>query len=92
MQGRTTAGVWMVSAFIFLLEKNRNLWLKPGSKAQVCPSSWRLAALGSPGTEFTMGGRSSLVVHEKHVLGECYSQFGAKISALAVVCHTCEAG
>lgn len=85
----------MVAAFIFLLEKNRNLWLKLDCKAQVCPLSQRLAALGVTGlssTEFTVGGRNSLVVHGEHVLGECYSQFGAEASALAAVCRTCEVG
>lgn len=85
-QGGNTAGVWMVDgAFISLLEKNRNLWLKPDCRAQVCPSYWRLAALGLSSTEFTVAGRNSLVVHGEHVLGECYSQFGAEASALAIL-------
>lgn len=58
----------------------------------MCPSSWRLAALGPPSTEFTVGGKSSLAVHGVHVLGECYSLFGGEISALAAVFHTCEVG
>lgn len=61
----------------------------------MCPLSWRLAALGVIGlssTEFTVGGRNSLVVYGEHDLGECYSRFGAEVSALAVVCHTCEVG
>lgn len=45
----------MVTGFIFLLEENRNLWLKPDCKAQVCTSSWRLAALWWPGSKSLLG-------------------------------------
>ena len=82
----------MVAAFIFLLEENRNLRLKPDSKAQVCTSSWRLAALWWPSSKFTGGSGSCLTGDGEHVLGECCSQLGAEVSALAVVCHTCEVG
>ena len=44
-----------MAAFIFLLEENRNLWLKLESKAQVCTSSWRLAVLWWPGSKSILG-------------------------------------
>lgn len=44
-----------MTGFIFLLEENRNLWLKPDRKAQVYTSSWRLAALWWPGSKSLLG-------------------------------------
>lgn len=92
MEDGNTAGVWIVSAFIFSLDRNRNLCLKPGCKAQVCSSSWRLAPLGVTGlssTEFTE--RQELPGCPCGACSGC-SQFEAEISALAAVFHTCEVG